>query len=137
MKFEWKFWTGWTCAAVVIAYCVLAYIFMWSPLVVYRTDTDSTPCRNNLRQIDAAIYEFAVKHKKHTGDPVSFEDIMPYIKLDSRGKIPGCPYGGKYTIGPIGTPPTCSFGTNPSVKVHGDGLTWHYTSESGVRHREN
>jgi len=39
-------------------------------------------------------------------------DIKPYIKLDKNGRIPGCPSGGKYTIGKLGENPTCSLGTN-------------------------
>lgn len=122
-------------AVAAATYCVLAYIFMWPPIFVYRTDTDADPCANNLRQIDAAINQFALEQHKHTGDPVSLEDITPYIKLNSRGKIPGCPAGGIYSAMIVGVEPTCSLGTNPTVKVHGYGLTWHYSHDSGSRHR--
>lgn len=134
MKFKWQFWTGWTFAAVVLTYCVLAYIFMWAPIVTYQNDTTDV-CVNNLIQIDAAISQFALEQHKHTGDSVVFEDITPYIKLNSQGEIPRCPAGGKYSVTAVGIPPTCSLGTNPLVKVHGDGLTWHYLHGEGSLHR--
>jgi hypothetical protein len=100
---------------------------MWSPIIVYRPRSAARACENNLRQIDAAVNEFALEHKKHTGDPVTFADLTPYIKLNRNGEIPGCPYGGKYTIGPVGTPPTCSLGTNLPAKVRWGGFSWEYS----------
>lgn len=69
-------------------------------------------CINNLRQIDAAENYFAVVNHLTNGATVDFpNDLTPYIKLTKDGKIPGCPAGGVYHIGPVGTPPTCSLGT--------------------------
>ena len=65
-------------------------------------------CITNLRQIDAAKNQFALERRKTTGYPVSENDIKPYIKLDARGNLPKCPGGGKYIIGKVGEPPTCS-----------------------------
>lgn len=69
-------------------------------------------CINNLRQIDAAANQFAVEHSLTNGDRISFpNDLTPYIKLNSAGKIPPCPTGGTYHIGRVGKAPTCSLGT--------------------------
>jgi hypothetical protein len=70
-------------------------------------------CINNLRQIDAAINEWALENKKTNGTPVTENDIKPYIKLNSAKNIPGCPAGGKYTLGKVGDIPqvTCSLST--------------------------
>ena len=65
-------------------------------------------CINNLRQIDAAKNEFALEKGKKLGDPVTADDIKPYIKLDADGNLPKCPSGGTYTIGKVGENPTCS-----------------------------
>jgi outer membrane lipoprotein-sorting protein len=65
-------------------------------------------CINNLRQIDAAKNEFALEKGKKLGDPVTADDIKPYIKLDAYGNLPKCPAGGTYTIGKVGENPTCS-----------------------------
>src|ERR1039457_5229446 len=70
-------------------------------------------CINNLRQIDAAINEWALEDKKPIGTPVTWNDIKPYIKLDATGNIPGCYQGGKYKLGKVGDGPqvTCSLST--------------------------
>ena len=69
-------------------------------------------CINNLRQIDAAANQFALEHKLTNGSPINFpNDLTPYIKLNSAGKIPPCPSGGTYYIGRVGKNPICSLGT--------------------------
>ena len=69
-------------------------------------------CINSLRQIDAAANKFAVEHNLTNGSPINFpDDLTPYIKLNSQGKIPGCPGGGIYTIKKVGDTPICSLGT--------------------------
>ena len=77
-----------------------------------RSTSASNPCLNNLRQIDAAAQEFALEYSKKPGDPINFpDDLTPYIKLTSQGKIPPCPQGGVYSIKRVGDTPTCSLGT--------------------------
>ena len=69
-------------------------------------------CKNNLRQIDAAAYQFALENHLTNGDAINFpNDLTPYIKLNSRGKIPSCPSGGTYTLKNVGDNPTCSLST--------------------------
>jgi hypothetical protein len=111
MKFKWQFWTGWTFAAVVLTWCVLAYIFMWPPVVrnywsVHRQTSDVDVCINNLGQIDEAINRWALEHGKHNGDPVTLEELKPYLG----GRIPSCNLGGIYSVTVVGTQPTCSIG---------------------------
>jgi hypothetical protein len=66
-----------------------------------------------LRQIDAAANEFALEDHRTNGSPINFpNDLTPYIKLNSAGKIPGCPQGGIYSLKQVGATPTCSLGTN-------------------------
>jgi len=63
-----------------------------------------------MRQIDAAINEWALVNGKTNGTVVVANDITNYIKLNSKGQIPPCPSGGKYTYGKVGIYPqiTCS-----------------------------
>jgi len=77
---------------------------------------DANCCINNLRQIDAAINEWALVNGKTKGSIVTENDIRPYVKLDVHGNVPGCPSGGKYTYGKVGSTPqiSCSLSTaNP------------------------
>lgn len=69
-----------------------------------RTAAQQNSCINNLRQIDAAKEQWALAENKNDGAPVDQAGIAEYI----RGGIPTCPQGGTYTLGPIGTNPTCS-----------------------------
>ncbi len=67
---------------------------------------------NKLRQIDAAANQFALEHQLTNSDRINFpNDLTPYIKLNSAGKIPPCPSGGIYHVGRVGKNPTCSLGT--------------------------
>jgi len=142
MKFKWRLWSGPTFAVVVLVWLVLAYIFMWPPVVTdYRMGphswdfwwnlreprgySSSYPCINNLRQIDGAINEWALENKKTNGTPVTFEDIKPFIKLNNLGEIPDCPWGGKYSVTVVGAPPICSLGTNSeTARIRVDHFYW-------------
>jgi hypothetical protein len=112
-----------------LTYVVLAFIFMWPP-VVREWSPANFACVNNLRQIDAAVNEWALENGKHAGDLVTLEQIKPYIKLDSHGEIPRCPAGGKYTVTVVGAPPTCSLGTTNRIRL---GL--FYWENIGPHHR--
>jgi prepilin-type N-terminal cleavage/methylation domain-containing protein len=69
-----------------------------------RTTTRNKSCIANLRQIDNAKEEWAMDNKKNTGDAVLSTDIAPsFIK-----SFPSCPGGGTYTMGAVGTNPTCT-----------------------------
>jgi len=75
-----------------------------------RATSQANACINNLRQIDAAINEWALEQGKKTGDgPATLSaDLTPYIKLNSAGKIPGCPASGTYSVGVVGATPQVS-----------------------------
>jgi len=79
-----------------------------------RATSQANACINNMRQIDAAVNEWALEQGKKTSDgPAGLTtDLTPYIKLNSGGSIPSCPAGGSYTVGTVGSIPqvTCSVG---------------------------
>jgi prepilin-type N-terminal cleavage/methylation domain-containing protein len=77
--------------------------------------SQANACINNLRQIDAAVNEFALENKLTTGAAVTYpSDLMPYIKLNSMSSVPGCPAGGSYTATAVGVNPTCTLGNSVS-----------------------
>jgi hypothetical protein len=61
-------------------------------------------CINNLRQIDGAKEQWALEHKKQSGDLIVPAEIDQYIK----GGGPTCPAGGTYRYRKIDDTPTCS-----------------------------
>ena len=79
-----------------------------------RSTSAANACINNLRQIDAAANQFALEKAKNTGAGIHYpNDLTPYIKLNSAGKIPSCPNGGIYHISKVGEVPTCSLSNTP------------------------
>jgi hypothetical protein len=83
-----------------------------------RSTSCCNACINNLRQIDAAANEFALEKNLKTGDKINFpDDLTPYIKLNSAGKIPPCPQGGIYSIKKVGDVPSCAL-SNTVTPAH-------------------
>lgn len=80
-----------------------------------RATSQANGCLNNMRQIDAAVNEFALENKLTTGASVTFpSDLTPYIKLNSQSSVPPCPAAGSYSVATVGTIPqvTCSLGNS-------------------------
>jgi len=78
-----------------------------------RANSQASACINNLRQIAAAVDEFALEKGKTTGYVVTYpDDITAYIKLNSANSIPACPAGGSYLVQTVGSVPQvmCSLG---------------------------
>ncbi len=74
-----------------------------------RTNSQTTTCINNLRQVDAAKQQWALETKQATNAVPIFSDLTPYLK-----SVFVCPAGGNgasfansYTINDVGTKPAC------------------------------
>ena len=80
-----------------------------------RATSQANACINNLRQIDAAINEWALENGKQTGAalPSGVASISAYIKLNVASSVPGCPAQGTYTTSTVGATPqiSCSLST--------------------------
>jgi hypothetical protein len=99
----------------------LLAVFAAAHVTKARSTSCANACVNNLRQIDAAINQFALEHSLTNGAPIHYPgDLTPYIKLNSAGKIPPCPDGGTYSVGKLGDAPTCSLG----AKVQPAHILW-------------
>ena len=99
----------WSVVGVLISSLVLAVVV--PNFIKARTTSCCNACVNNLRQIDAAANQFALERHKTNGEAINFpDDLTPYIKLNSAGKIPGCPQGGTYSLKKVGGTPACSLG---------------------------
>jgi prepilin-type N-terminal cleavage/methylation domain-containing protein len=86
-----------------------------------RATSQANACINNLRQIDAAVNEWALEQGKQTGaGPATLAtDLTPYIKLNANSKIPGCPVAtGVYTVGKVGDTPQISCSLNTADPPH-------------------
>jgi prepilin-type N-terminal cleavage/methylation domain-containing protein len=100
---------------IVVAIIGLLAAIAIPNFVKARATSQANACINNLRQIDAAVNQFALENGKKTGDaaPSLTGDLTPYIKLNAAGAIPPCPAAGSYTVGTVGATPqvTCSLGS--------------------------
>jgi prepilin-type N-terminal cleavage/methylation domain-containing protein len=78
-----------------------------------RAVSQQTACINNLRQITAAVDDWALESGHAAGANVVMNDLTPYIELNSNSSIPLCPSGGSYTLGMVGSLPqvSCSLST--------------------------
>src|ERR1051325_228207 len=76
-----------------------------------RTMSQANSCIENLRQMDAALQQFALENRKRPTDTYVVRDLRPYMKT-AQNKNPKCPGGGIYTAGEnITEAPTCSKGS--------------------------
>jgi len=104
--------TGYIGIALAVFMIPLMMAIAIPNFVKARSTAQANACINNLRQIDAAANQFALEHHLSVGDSINFpNDLTPYIKLNSEGKIPSCPAGGTYHLSKVGEVPTCSLGT--------------------------
>jgi prepilin-type N-terminal cleavage/methylation domain-containing protein len=71
-----------------------------------RETSRSKSCSANLHQVESAKEQYAMDNRLADGTAVSgLSSLSDYIK-----KTPQCPSGGTYTVGAIGTDPSCSVG---------------------------
>ena len=61
---------------IVVAIIGLLAAIAIPNFVKARTTSQQNACINNLRQIDAAANQFALEHKRRTGDPINFPDDL-------------------------------------------------------------
>jgi prepilin-type N-terminal cleavage/methylation domain-containing protein len=99
---------------IVVAIIGLLAAIAIPNFVKARATSQANACINNLRQIDAAVNEWALENHQTTGAaaPSLSTALTPYIKLNALSSVPGCPAGGNYTVGTVGAVPqvTCSLG---------------------------
>ena len=79
-----------------------------------RATSQQNACINNLRQIDAAISEWALETGQNNGNSVGgVATVSAYIKLNSNNLVPGCPASGTYSTFTVGANPqvSCSLST--------------------------
>lgn len=103
---------------IITLVCVIGILgfLAWAATPNFLREPCTSPanaCINNLRQIDGAKQQWALENGETNGEIIVTEiDIRRYLGRDPKGKFPLCPSGGKYTIGKLNEPPTCSLGTN-------------------------
>ena|SRR5689334_8307896 len=72
-----------------------------------RTTSNRTACINNLRQVSAAVQQWALETKKNPNSPVTADDVLPYMKSSVICPSGGSSFGDSYTLTIVGEEPTC------------------------------
>src|SRR5476651_2257212 len=68
-----------------------------------RATTQANACINNLRQIEAAVNQWAMENGQPSGTTIpGISTVSVYIKLNSSGSVPTCPANGIYTTTSVG-----------------------------------
>ncbi len=98
-------WAAWTLILGMIVAAAALGIFKFNQA---RHTAAKTSCDSNLRQIDAAVQQWALENKKSATDTYSFSD--PAILACMKGSaLPECPGGGRYLRGSqVSASPRCT-----------------------------
>jgi hypothetical protein len=104
---------GYAVIAVGSVMAVVFVLFVGFFAYGWRESEHAEACSANLKMISQAKYEYAVDHHLKEGGVVpdgALWAIGGWIKNE-----PECANEGRYTVGRIGEPPTCSVGGEHSV----------------------
>jgi hypothetical protein len=89
---------------LVATFCFFAFIIF--PNFIRTGGVDQSAwCKNNIRQLDASVEQWALENKLTNGTVILTNQIVRYL---AHGEIPKCPIGGEYILTKVGITPICS-----------------------------
>lgn len=100
---------GFTLVEIMIVVAIIGIIIMIAiPSFIRARETSrARACQENLQKIDGAKEQCALDENLGQGDAVTMTELVGptlYIKRE-----PECPAGGAYTVGAVGSDPTCDY----------------------------
>lgn len=102
--------TGFTLVEILIVILIIGILLSVAlpGFMRAREGANARNCVSNLKQILSAKERWAMDNNRGAADEPALSDLAgpgKYIKA-----TPVCPENGTYTVGALGTPPTCSVG---------------------------
>jgi len=80
-----------------------------------RLQAQGKSCAENLQKIDGAKEQWALENNKTSSDTPAMSDLVSATAANAYlKKTPVCPANQAYTVGAIGTDPTCAWAGTPA-----------------------
>jgi len=80
-----------------------------------RTQSQTQACINNLRQIDAAIQQWALENNQGPNAQVTHSNVVGYLKSPPRCPAGGTGFENDYNLTTVSNAPTCRVQPNTHV----------------------
>src|SRR5215471_4634222 len=76
-------------------------------MIKARSTSQRNTCINNLRQISAAMQQWAMELKKGPNSPVTADDVLPYMKSSVICPSGGTTFADSYSLTTVAEDPQC------------------------------